>query len=291
MSRGIAVAQVLTGTALFGTVGTARVLGPEAPGVAVGGARVALAAVLLTALAAWAGESWTRALRRPPVWVAGAAQASFQACFLSAVVLTGVAAGTLLAIGSAPVFAGLLHRRVSRGWAAATAVAVAGLVLLVAGGSPVRLQPAGVVLALVSGFSYAVYTVATSRAVAATTGPWAVTAGTFVVSALLLAPALGVSDVGWLAEPAGWALVGWLALGPTVASYLLLARGLRSLAPPVVSTLGLTEPVVATALAVVVLAERPTAVGWLGVLLVLAGLAGTALVAARRTRRVRGSAP
>jgi DME family drug/metabolite transporter len=277
------------GAALFGTVGTARILGPDAAAAAVGGARAVLAAALLVPLAVWAGESWRAALRRRPVWVAGAAQAGFQACFLSAVLVTGVATGTLLAIGSAPLFAGLLHRRLDRGWALATAVGVTGLALLVAGGTGTRLEPAGVLLALGAGLSYAAYATATGRAVARGEPTVAVTAATFVVTALLLAPALLVTDSSWLVTTDGLLLAGWLALGPTVASYLLLARGLRELAPPVVTTLGLAEPVVATLLAVAVLGERPTGVGWVGALLVLAGLLGTAL-AASRARPAEGRA-
>ena len=281
MSRGLAVAQVLVGTALFGTVGTARALGPDASGAAVGGARALLAALLLVPLAAWAGQSWRAALRRRSVWTAGLAQAGFQACFLSAVLLTGVATGTLLAIGSAPLFAGLLHRRVDRRWAAATSVGVAGLVLLVVGGDGLSVDVLGVLLALGAGFSYAAWTVATGRAVATGTGPVAASAGTFVVTAAVLLPALVLGGTGWLSVPSGWLLVVWLAVFPTVVSYVLLARGLGSLAPPVVATLGLTEPVVATLLAVLVLGEQLTDVAWLGAALVVAGLAATALVAAR----------
>lgn len=284
-----AIAQVLTAATLFGTVGTARALGPDVPAAALGAARAVLAAALLVPLAFLARQSWRGALASRPVWVAGACQAGFQVCFFSAVLLTGVAVGTLLAIGSAPVLAGLLHRRVDRAWAAATAVAVTGLALLVLGGSPARLEPAGVLLSLGAGLAYAGYAVATSRAVASASGPVAVTAATFVVTAVLLAPALLLTDPRWLATPGGLLLTAWLALGPTVGSYLLLARGLGVLAPPVVTTLGLLEPVVATALAVAVLGERPTPLGWLGVALVLAGLLATGIAASRPAARVRGS--
>jgi DME family drug/metabolite transporter len=301
-----AVAQVIAAATLFGTVGTARALGPDAPAAAVGAARALLAALLLVPLAALAGQSWRAALRRRPVWVAGAAQAGFNVCFLSAVLLTGVATGTLLAIGSAPLFAGLLHRRVDRRWLLVTLVGVCGLVLLALGGGSARLEPRGVALALGAGLSYAVYALATARAVVGglrpgglgMVGPAAVTAGTFVVAAALLAPALALSDTGWLGTGSGLAMAGWLALGPTVASYLLLSRGLRALTPPVVTTLGLTEPVVATVLAVLVLGERPSAAGWAGAALVLASLLGTAVAEGRRPRarprlpaaKVRGSA-
>ena len=285
-----AVVQVLVAATLFGTVGTARALGPEASAASLGAARVVLAAALLVPLAAAADQRWLPALRRPSVWAAAGAQAGFQVCFLSAVLVTGVATGTLLAIGSAPLFAGLLHRRTSGQWAIATTVGLAGLVLLVLHGSAAQVQPAGVLLALGAGFSYAAYTVAAGRAVRAGTAAFAATAAIFVLAGLLLSPALLLADAAWLARPAGLALAAWLALGPTVASYLLLARGLRHLAPPVVTTLGLAEPLAATVLAVVVLGERPTAVGWVGALLVLAGLLITA-VAPRREVAVRGSVP
>jgi DME family drug/metabolite transporter len=287
----VAVAQVLVGTALFGTVGTARALGPDAPAGALGGARALLAAAVLVPLAAAAGDRWHDSLRRRSVWLAGTCQAGFQLCFLSAVLLTGVATGTLLAIGSAPLLAGLLHRWVDRAWALATAVGVAGLTLLVTGGSAgARVDGAGALLALGAGLSYAGYAVATGRAMVSGASPTAVTAGTFTVTALLLAPFLVLSDLAWLATPDGAAVVAWLALAPTVASYLLLSRGLQVLPAPVVTTLGLAEPVVATLLAVAVLGERPTAVAWLGAALVLASLAATAVTAGAR-RRVRGSTP
>lgn len=286
-----AVAQVLLGTALFGTVGTARALGPDAPAGALGGARALLAAAVLVPLAVVAGDRWHDSLRRGSVWLAGICQAGFQLCFLSAVLLTGVATGTLLAIGSAPLLAGLLHRRVDRAWAVATAVGVAGLTLLVTGGSDgAQVDGAGALLALGAGLSYAGYAVATGRAMVSGAAPTAVTAGTFTVTALLLAPFLLLADPSWLVRPDGVAVVVWLALAPTVTSYLLLSRGLQVLPAPVVTTLGLAEPVVATGLAVVVLGERPTAVAWLGAALVLASLAATA-VAAGAGRRVRGSAP
>lgn len=281
--------QVLAATSLFGTIGTARALGPQAPAAAVGAARALLAAVVLLGIVALTGNSVRAALRRRGVWVAGVAQASFQVTFLAAVPRTGVAVGTLLAIGSAPIFSGLLHRRVDRTWVVATSLSVCGLALLVMAGSAssrsaTGLELPGVLLALGAGLSYAAYTVATGRAVMAeqTISPTAVTTATFVVAAALLSPSLLLTDLSWLATGPGLAMVAWLALAPTVVSYLLLARGLRTLPAPVVSTLGLAEPLVATVLGVWLLAERLGLVGWAGAAGVLAGLAVVAAGASRR---------
>lgn len=289
-----AALQVLLATSLFGTIGTARALGPQAPAAAVGAARTLVAAVVLLGIVALVGDSVRAVLRRPTVLVAGVAQAGFQVTFLAAVPRTGVAIGTLLAIGSAPMFSGLLHRRVDRTWVIATSLSVLGLILLVVAGSasstsPTGLQLTGVLLALGAGLSYAAYTVSTGRAVMAeqttdrhAVSPTAVTAATFVVAAALLSPSLLLTDLSWLGTGPGLAMVAWLALAPTVLSYLLLARGLRTLPAPVVSTLGLAEPLVATVLGVWLLAERPGPTGWVGAVLVLAGLAVAAAGASRR---------
>jgi DME family drug/metabolite transporter len=268
-------ALVLSGACLFGTIGTARVLGPASPSGSVGAVRVLLAAVVLLALAS-AGrpgrDAWRVEWRRRPTLVAGATQAAFQLTFLAAVLHTGVAVGTLVAIGSAPVVAGLLSRQVSRTWLAATSVALAGLAGLVLGGGGTRLSLVGLLLALGAGTSYGVYMVATSRAVVQGAPPALTTAVAFAIAAVVLLPWLALEDASWLRTGSGWLMVGYLALVPTVVAYRLFARGLQRVPPSTASTMALAEPVVATVLGVALLGERLSVVGWLGAALVLAGL-------------------
>jgi drug/metabolite transporter, DME family len=274
---------LLLGATLFGTIGTARVLGPTSPSGSVGAVRVLLAAVVLVALAAWtrpARGAWSVECRRPSTLVAGATQAAFQLTFLAAVLHTGVAVGTLVAIGSAPLVAGLLSRHVSRAWVTATAVALSGLVLLVLGGGGARLSWAGLLLALGAGASYGVYMVATARAVTQGAPPALTTAVAFSVAAVVLLPWLVMEDAGWLGTASGWAMVVYLALVPTVLAYRLFARGLTQVPASTASTIALAEPVVAMVLGVVLLGERLSAVGWIGAGLVLTGLV---LVARRPT--------
>ncbi len=68
-------------------------------------------------------------------------------------------------------------------------------------------------------------------------------------------------------------MVLFLGAVPTALAYVLFARGLRHLPANEVATLTLAEPVTATALGVIVLAERPEAPALAGIALVLAGLA------------------
>jgi DME family drug/metabolite transporter len=61
----------------------------------------------------------------------------------------------------------------------------------------------------------------------------------------------------------------YLAVVATVIAYSLLNRGLRVVPAGTAATLGLTEPVVATVLGIVLLGERLTPVSAVGAALVL----------------------
>lgn len=272
------VLLVVSATALFGTIGTARVLGPDVSSWSVGGLRLGVAAVALVVVAWWLDGHvpFRSLLRRRESLLAGAGQAAFQVTFLTAVQLTGVAVGTLVAIGSAPLVTGLLTRAMSRRWLLSTGLGLVGLVLLVTG-SAEGLSAAGVALAAGAGVSYAVYTTASSR-LAVEAPPASVTAAGFVVAAALLAPALVVTDNAWVTEPSGLALLVYLALAATALAYLLFVRGLRTVPAATAQTLGLTEPVVATLLATLLLDERLSVTGVVG-----ASLVGLALLLLARS--------
>lgn len=264
---------VVVATALFGTIGTARVLGPEASSWSVGSWRMLVAALVLVAITAHraGGASLLGLLRSPAAWVAGAGQAAFQLTFLTAVEQTGVAVTTLVAIGSAPLFTGLVTRAVSRRWAVATGLGIVGLALLV-GGSPDAVAGAAVLLPLGAGAAYSAYTVASGRLTERAPAT-AVTAVGFVLAAVMLSPALVLADHHWLARPDGVALLAYLAVVATAVAYLLFVKGLRTTPAATAQTLGLTEPVVATLLGVLVLGETLDLTGVVGAVLVLLALA------------------
>jgi drug/metabolite transporter, DME family len=280
---------VLLSALCFGTTGTAQALGPDASPAAVGAARIAVGALLLAAIARRrAGGGGTKPWSTRPVLAGAAAVAGYQLTFFAAVENTGVAVGTVVALGSGPVFAGLIGRLVVREpltarWSAATALAVGGVVLLVAAGSAAQVHPVGVLLALGAGLCYAAYTVAAKRLLVAGHAPEVVMARIFGIGALGLLPVLVLDHAG-LASPGGVALAVYLGAVPTALAYVLFARGLRRLPAGEVATVTLAEPLTAAALGAVVLGERPGALALAGVALVLAGLA---VLAARRPVRPR----
>jgi DME family drug/metabolite transporter len=269
---------VLLAAVLFGTTGTAQALGPDgtAP-LAVGSARILVGAALLALvarrIAAPAAVAWDRRV----LAISGVCVALYQVAFFVAVDLTGVAVGTVVAIGSGPAFAGLLARavdgeRLTRRWAGATVLAAAGVGLLVAGSGGAEVDPAGVGLALVSGLGYAGYTVGAKRLLRTGHPPEAVMAWAFGIGALVLVPVLVASAGPWLGTPGGLGLVLYLGALPTALAYVLFARGLQRLGAGETATLTLAEPLTAAALGIVVLGESPTALAAAGAALVLAGL-------------------
>ena len=203
--------------------------------------------------------------------------AGYQLSFFAAVDDTGVAVGTVVALGSAPALAGVLGRVVDGSpltgrWAAGTALGD--------GGRPAarpraaatrRCRRAGIGLALVAGLSYATYTVGSKQMLVAGHQPEAVMARGFGLAALLLAPVLVVQGGGPLASVDGWLLALYLGAIPTALAYVLFARGLRFISAGETATLTLAEPLTATVLGAVVLAERPGAIAAVGAALVLPG--------------------
>jgi drug/metabolite transporter, DME family len=279
---------VLSGAGLFGTVGTARELGPDAGAAGVAAARLAVAALLLLFVVVVTGEHrqlrWLS--REGPVWVSAVAQVGFQVTFLAAVPRVGVAVGTLVTIGCTPILTGLVAGHTDRTWLAATSLAVSGLVLLVSGGAEGQVDVLGLLCAFGASACYAVY-IGAGRAMTDRRLPMTAAITTvFVLAGAMLCPALLLTDMSWQASAGGVAMTLYLAAVPTVLAYGLFNRGLREVQASHAATLGLIEPVVAATLGVVVLHEHLGVTGFAGTVLVLVGL----VVLIQNTARAEQSA-
>ncbi|HWK27810.1 MAG TPA: EamA family transporter [Solirubrobacter sp.] len=280
--------HVLLASICFGTTGTAQALGPSGLSPAgVGAGRILVGGTLLL-LIALLSRRLTRLPARPLI-LAAVAIATYQLAFFAAVADTGVAVGTIVALGSAPALAGLIEwgverRAPTRAWVLATALACTGVALLA--GSDTAISLPGVGLALCAGASYAGYTLAAKRMLTAGHGPESVMAGAFGLAAVLLAPVLALTGAGWVAQPGGAALLLFLGVVPTAFAYLLFARGLKRLSAAETATLTLAEPLTAALLGMIVLAEHLSAPAAAGAAAILAGLIVLAAPEVRRPATV-----
>jgi DME family drug/metabolite transporter len=292
---------VVAAAVLWGTTGTARALGPDAAApAAVGAARLIVGGLCLVAAAAAARQRGRRgsAAQRAgaaaggwlPVLVAAAAMAAYQPLFFGGVARTGVAVGTVVGIGSAPVFAGVLGaavrgERPGRRWLAATALALAGTVVLVAtaagGDGDGDVDLAGLGLAIGAGLAYAVYVLASKVALDRGWSPDALTTRVFAAAAVLLLPVAVSAGIGPLVTAGGVVMIAHLGVVTVVVAYLLFGRGLAGVGVGTAGTLTLAEPATAALLGVVVLGERLGGATAAGVALIAAGLVA---LATARTR-------
>lgn len=292
-------AAVLAAALLWGTTGTVAHFAPAGSSpLAIGLATFGIGGVVLALVSARRVLAVLRQ-RAHLGWVlAGAVGVVlYPTAYYPSMALAGVAVGNVVALGSGPIFAALLEwaidrRRPDARWSIATAVAIVGIVLLALGGhggvaADASAAPLGVGLALLAGFGYALYAYAGARLISRGATATGAVGALFLVGAIVCLAWLAIVGLGPLASAPGIATIAYLALVPMALSYLLFGYGLRALRSSAATTLALAEPIVATLLAVAVVGERPSVVGWAGLATVAVGIAILAIPRRSQARGVR----
>lgn len=267
---------VLLAAVLWGTTGTSQALAPVGSSPEeIGALRLLVGGTALLVYAGIRDRGSFRHIRFPVVGAAGILVATYQLCFFWGVSLTGVAVGTMVAIGSAPVFAGILEwlsRRVMprRKWFLATSLAISGCICLGSSGS-IEINLLGIVLAAGAGLSYAGYTMLMKNLLVSG-NPETIAALVFCCGSLVLLPVLIGADLSWVLSGSGLLVVIHLGLMATALSYYLFCRGLEKVEVSSAVTLSLAEPLTATLLGILVVGERLNGAGVTGLGLLLCGL-------------------
>jgi drug/metabolite transporter, DME family len=290
VSRGATYGSVcvLVASVLWGTTGTAAALAPEVGSLAVGAAAMGVGGLLqaATALPVLRAHRAGLTAQWPTLAVAAAAVAVYPLAFYSSMRLAGVAVGTVVSIGSAPVAAAVIERVVdgqplSRRWAAGTAAGVLGVLALAvsrtggaehatgtSGAHPVL----GVALGLLAGLTYALYSWGAARMMRSGLPSRPVMGAIFGLGGVLLLPVLLLTGAPIVETGRNLAVVAYLALVPMFVGYVLFGRGLSAVSASTATTLSLLEPAVAAVIAVLVLHEALAALGWVGMAILLASL-------------------
>jgi len=275
--------MALTAAALWGTTGTAQTFASsQTSPYWIGALRLAIgslffaAMVLLGRSRPLAGELLLRA-----VWLwallGGIAMAAYNLSFFAGVKATGVAVGTGVAIGSGPVWVGVLEGLVARRWPrpvwwVGTAAAVTGIsLMLLSSGADARFDKAGLMFCLLAGFSYASYTLLAKHLVGLAS-PFVATLLIFSVAAVIAVPVAALVSPAFVASPSTWVMVIYLGVVVTGVAFLLFSHALRRVSAASCVTLSLAEPLTAFVLAIIVVGEQPGALAYGGLGLVLIGL-------------------
>ncbi|MFI8593880.1 DMT family transporter [Microbacterium sp. NPDC078428] len=291
----ISALAVLAAALLFGTTGTSQALGPEgttplsvgAMRLVVGGTGLAVIAFVLARRAHRRGAlaPRPRLTAAPLVLLAltGVCLALYQPLFFLGTARNGVAVGTVIALGSAPILAGVLEwsltrRRPSGAWLLATALATAGVALIGVGGGTDAAgaggtDPLGFLGSVGAGATFAIIANAQRRLLDDGWDPFTVVGAMGAGSAVLSAGVLPFVDLSWLAQPAGVVMAVWLGLATISLAYVLFTWGLNGLTAATAATLTLGEPLTASILGVAVLGEQLSVLAVAGLAVLAVGLA------------------
>lgn len=281
------VAMVLAGSVLFAVNGTVAKLaagtGIDAPQLTT--LRAGGAALGLFALALILGPARLRITRREvPLLIAYGLAGFFFVPMLYFVGIGRLPVGiSLLFEYTAPVLVALWARFVQghtvrpRLWVG-LAASLAGLACVAEIWGELRLDAIGVAAALGAAVLLAAYYLLSARGVASR-DTLSLTAYAFAVSALagsVVRPwwefDFSRTTVTTHGVPV-WLLLVYIVVGGSIAPYLLLAGAMRHLPPTSVGIIGMSEPLIATAVAWLVLDEHLNVAQIAGGALILAGVA------------------
>ncbi|MFF4902691.1 DMT family transporter [Streptomyces sp. NPDC001068] len=293
---------MLAASVLWGTTGTAATLAPGVGPLAIGAAAMGLGGLLQALIAAPQISRHAARLhdQRGTVLLGATSVAVYPLAFYSSMHLAGVAVGTVVSIGAAPLASAVIERvmdghRLTRRWMLAAALGLLGTILLCVaeashatgstGHGSVATTLLGIGLGLVAAATYALYSWAAHRLITRQVPARAAMGAVFGLGGLLLLPVLLTTGAPLLASWSNAAVGAYMALVPMFAGYVLFGWGLTHVPASTATTLSLLEPAVAALLAVLVVGERLPAAGWMGIALVIACLA----VLTAPTATLRGS--
>lgn len=251
---------VIVGALCFSTTGTTQALAPDgASPMVIGALRLWVGGL---ALLAWCAA--TKQLPSIKTWPKAVTLLSafgvlfYQLTFFAAVWHTGVAVGTVVAIGTSPVAAGILGaiflgEKPQKIWYPATAVAIAGLAFLSLTDN-IKTEPLGLVLALIAGTSYSVYSVFSKKLVKEYSAVQVMSV-LFFIGAVLITPVFFIFPMQWVASGPGIVVALHLGVITTAVAYSLYLAGLKLTPVATGVTLGLFEPFAAACWGIFLLHE------------------------------------
>ncbi|MGO3735332.1 MAG: DMT family transporter [Canibacter sp.] len=267
---------VLIAGFLWGTTGTAATFAPTVGPLAMGAAALGVGGILQAVIAVPALHNKRLELKANlGTVIAGAiGVVIYPLAFYSSMHLAGVAVGTVISLGSAPIISGVLERVIEKRtlsiwWMLSAALGIVGSATLCAAkmhGAPNDVFPtvAGIALGLFAGATYALYSWSAQRLMSRNIGRAAAMGAVFGLGGVALMPVLLLTGGPFITSSQAFAVGSYMALVPMFLGYLLFGFGLTRVASSSATTLTLVEPAVAAALAVIIVGEQLSLVAWAG---------------------------
>ena len=269
---------ILAASLLFSMTGTLRVFAPEeASSFVITEMRIAIGFACMLVWCVMKGKVPKRLSDIPLKFVALCIVGSigYQLLFFSSMVLVGVAVGTVVAMGVTPIWSAILGfvfkgQRPTSAWMVATALSIAGVVMLNASEID-TVDPLYLCMPVLAGLFSSFYIEGCSNLMKRMAPESAVLCILAGISVVLL-PTLFIFPVSWIPTPTGLGVCLGLGVLTCGLAFPLFMAGARYISPPVVATINMSEPVCAACLGIFLLGEEASVLVVGGIVLVCAGV-------------------
>jgi len=273
-----AVLCVVVASIFWGTTGTASAFIPDVSPLGIGAFAMGVGGILLVLNAKkYLVSDKVKLLSQPKVLFIGSlCVAIYPLAFYSSMRLAGVAIGTVISIASAPFFTVMMERLISnkhitRRWKMSFTFGAIGVILLTSGRTHYldvtvasSNQVLGVLLGLVAGLTYATYSWSARQMIENGVNAKSAMASMFGLSAILLLPSLLFTGDNLFLDIKHISVALYMAIAPMFLGYLLFGQALKVIEASQATLITLLEPIVATILAIIIIGEAFSPIGWLG---------------------------
>ncbi|HCG63915.1 MAG: hypothetical protein CVV48_01945 [Spirochaetae bacterium HGW-Spirochaetae-4] len=283
-TRTIGASQVLLAGVFWGTYGTFASFLPESISpLAVGAIKLAIGAIGLAVIlmVSHRGRIISKGTRFPiPTLLSCAvALAIAQTSIYMGVRNAGVTIATMIFIGTPPLFSGLFAQfvrkeRQSLSWLVSSIIIALGCFFMAISGDTTADGNRLLIGSLFAATAGATWTfVGTNlRSMQKHATPLESSFVVMGAASLVLMPIVAFQGIAWIAEPGVFSLALALGFVSTAIPYWLFTTGARRIPASHAFLYGLTEPITASFLGLVVLGERLASIGAVGYVLVIIGL-------------------
>ncbi|WP_390904735.1 MULTISPECIES: DMT family transporter [Vibrio] len=275
--------SILFASTLWGTTGTAASLAPDVSALAIGAFSMGIGGFMQACLSAKSLKRDFRKVvdKKKTLLISIIALATYPLAFYSSMRFAGVAIGTVISISTAPFFSALLeclfsrNQTITKRWMMSFAIGVIGITLLLASESSANslfdqdMKHWGVLLGLLAGLTYAIYSWGVKAMIDHGIESQTAMGSVFGIGGVLLLPTLFITGDNLFASSTNTAVMLYMALIPMGLGYVAFGFGLRFVTASGASILTLFEPVIAAALAVAIVGEEISFIGWVGITLTL----------------------
>ncbi|WP_395231247.1 DMT family transporter [Vibrio alginolyticus] len=275
--------SILFASTLWGTTGTAASLAPDVSALAIGAFSMGIGGFMQACLSAKSLKRDFRKVvhKKKTLLVSIIALATYPLAFYSSMRFAGVAIGTVISISTAPFFSALLeclfsrNQTITKRWMMSFAIGVIGITLLLTSESSANslfdqdMKHWGALLGLLAGLTYAIYSWGVKAMIDHGIESQTAMGSVFGIGGVLLLPTLFITGDNLFASSTNTTVMLYMALIPMGLGYVAFGFGLRFVTASGASILTLFEPVIAAALAVAIVGEEISFIGWVGITLTL----------------------